>query len=37
MIWIFPKKKLTLKDKIMFWLEKKTGKRFFDFRNYKII
>jgi hypothetical protein len=30
-------KKFTLKDKIMFWLEKKTGKRFFDFRNYKII
>jgi hypothetical protein len=27
-------KKFTLKGKILFWLEKKTGKRFFDFRNY---
>lgn len=30
-------KKFSAKDKILFWLEKKTGKRFFYFRNYKII
>ena len=30
-------KKFTLKGKILFWLEKKTGKRFFDFRNYNLL
>jgi hypothetical protein len=31
------KKKLRLKDKLLHWYEKKTGKRLFEFRNYKII
>jgi hypothetical protein len=31
------KKKLRFKDKILHWYEKKTGKRLFEFRNYKII
>ena len=31
------KKKLSPKEKILYWLEKKTGKRWFDFKNYKII
>lgn len=30
-------KKFRLKGKILFWLEQKTGKRFFDFRNYKLL
>ncbi len=31
------KKYFTWKNRILYWLEKKTGKRFFDFQNYKII
>lgn len=31
------KKKFTFKNKILFWIEKKTGKRLFDFRNYRKI
>jgi hypothetical protein len=31
------KKKFTTKEKLLYWYEKKTGKRLFDFRNYKII
>jgi hypothetical protein len=31
------KKKFSLKEKLLYWIEKKTGKRLFDFRNYKII
>ena len=30
-------KKFSIKDHMLYWLEKKTGKRLFDFRNYKII
>lgn len=30
-------KKFSLKDRILHWIEKKTGRRFFDFRNYTII
>ncbi len=31
------KKKFTLKEKLLYWLEKKTGLRPFEFRNYKCI
>ncbi len=31
------KKRFSAKDKLLYWLEKKTGKRLFDFKNYKII
>ena len=31
------KKKFSLKEKLLYWYEKKTGKRLFDFRNYRII
>lgn len=31
------KKRFSLKDKILYWIEKNTGKRLFDFKNYKII
>jgi hypothetical protein len=31
------KKKLKLKNKLLYWYEKKTGKRLFEFRNFKII
>jgi hypothetical protein len=31
------KKKLSFKERLLYWYEKKTGKRLFDFRNYKII
>jgi len=31
------KKKLSPKEKILYWIEKKTGKRLFDFKNYKVI
>ena len=31
------RKKFGLKDKLLYWFEKKTGRRLFDFRNYKII
>jgi hypothetical protein len=31
------KKKLKLKNKVLYWFEKKTGKRLFEFRNYTII
>ena len=31
------KKKFSFKEKLLYWYEKKTGKRLFDFRNYKII
>jgi hypothetical protein len=31
------KKKFSLKERLLYWFEKKTGKRLFDFRNYKII
>jgi len=30
-------KKFSAKDLVLHWIEKKTGKRLFDFRNYKII
>lgn len=30
-------KKFSVKDRLLYWIEKKTGKRLFDFRNYKII
>ena len=30
-------KKFSLKDRLLYFIEKKTGKRLFDFRNYKII
>ena len=30
-------KKFPLKDRLLYWIEKKTGKRLFDFKNYKII
>lgn len=31
------KKHFSFKDKILYWVEKNTGKRLFDFKNYKII
>jgi hypothetical protein len=31
------KKKLKLKNQLLYWYEKKTGKRLFEFRNFKII
>ena len=31
------RKKFSMKQKILFWIEKKTGKRLFDFRNYRLI
>ena len=31
------KKKFSLKDRFLYWVEKKTGKRLFDYRNYRII
>jgi len=31
------KKKLSFKDKLLYWFEKKTGVRLFEFRNYKIL
>ena len=31
------KKKFSFKDRFLYWFEKKTGKKFFDFKNYKII
>ena len=31
------RKKFSLKEKLLYWYEKKTGKRLFDFRNYKVI
>ena len=30
-------KKFSFKNRLLYWIEKKTGKRLFDFRNYKII
>lgn len=30
-------KRFSLKEKVLYWFEKKTGKRLFDFRNYRII
>ncbi len=30
-------KKFSLKEKLLYWFEKKTGMRLFDFRNYRII
>jgi hypothetical protein len=30
-------KKFSLKNRFLYWIEKKTGKRLFDFRNYKIV
>lgn len=30
-------KKFSLSDRILYWIEKKTGKRLFDYQNYKII
>ena len=30
-------KKFSFKDRLLYWIEKKTGKRLFDFRNYKIL
>ena len=31
------RKKFSLKERLLYWYEKKTGRRLFDFRNYKII
>lgn len=31
------KKKFSFKDRLLYWIEKNTGKRLFDFRNYKIV
>lgn len=31
------KKKFSPSDRLLYWIEKKTGKRLFDFRNYEII
>ncbi len=31
------RKNFKLKEKILFWIEKKTGKRLFDFKNYTIV
>jgi len=31
------RKQFSLKEKLLYWFEKKTGKRLFEFRNYKII
>lgn len=31
------KKNFSFKERLLYWVEKKTGKRLFDFRNYKII
>ena len=31
------KKKFSFKDHLLYWVEKKTGKRLFDFHNYRII
>ncbi len=31
------KKRFSLKDKLLYWFEKQTGVRLFDFKNYKII
>jgi hypothetical protein len=31
------KKNFNTKQKVLYWIEKKTGKRLFDYRNYKII
>jgi hypothetical protein len=31
------RKKFAFKDKVLYWIEKRTGKRLFDYRNYKII
>ncbi len=31
------KKKFSVKEKLLYWFERKTGRRLFEFRNYKII
>jgi hypothetical protein len=31
------KKKFTIKDKLLYWVEKITGKRLFSFKNYKLV
>ena len=31
------RKKFSLKNRVLYWIEKRTGKRLFDFRNYKIV
>jgi len=31
------RKNFKLKDKLLYWIEKKTGKRLFEYQNYKII
>ncbi len=31
------RKKFSLKEKFLFWFEKKTGKRLFEFRNYRLL
>ncbi len=31
------KKKFSFKERLLYWIEKKTGRRLFEFRNYKII
>ena len=31
------KKNFSLKNRLLYWIEKKTGKRLFSFRNYKIV
>ena len=30
-------KKFSFKNKLLYWFEKKTGIRLFDFRNYRIV
>lgn len=31
------KKHFSLKDRFLYWIEKRTGVRLFDFKNYRII
>ncbi len=31
------RKKFSMKDRLLYWVEKKTGKRLFEYRNYKIV
>ena len=31
------KKKFSAKEKLLYWIEKKTGKRLFDFKNYRLL
>jgi hypothetical protein len=31
------KKKFSLKDRLLYWFERKTGQRLFEFRNYRLL